>query len=666
MKNNQFNIKFNPISGAIKSIDVSYDVDEMNWCADNSEWGIIHSLNYDNLWGNYTERAKDMTLVSFKENESSAESVYSNEKLRVSVRRTFADNGNFVESYVLKNISDTDVLIRPGEFGIVVPFNDRYTYADECMVKRCNTHIWCGGNCSYINALKMGKSDINLGLVLTKGNLHSYSQLENPMENAQSRGDFLLNTVADLAMGEEYVIEWEIFVHTGKEDFVRKALQTPAFVAVDAEQYTVYENETICFTAVMPYGTQKVDVFIGKEKLLCDYDEKTRKLSLSYAPSKTGEYSIMIKYDGRITHADFIVVKQLENIAKSRIDFIVDNQQYKKQGSALDGAYLIYDNKENYKIFENDIPDHNASRERVGMALLIIKYLRTHDDPKLRQSIERYIDFVKREFYDEKTGEVFDTVRKNRDLIRLYNAPWIMMLFAEMYFLTEDKGYIENIIKIADNYYSNGGFKFYPNAFMPAIILSTFERSGMNEEKEKIKGYFINHAENILEKRLSYPPHEVNYEQTIVSPAVTILSEMSALTGEKKFSDAAKMHIEVLERFNGMQPSFHLNEIPIRYWDGFWFGKCRLRGDTFPHYWSCLTAQAYADYYQISGDEKYKIAAEKCMRNCLCLFTENGKGSAAYMYPYKINNTYGEFYDDWSNDQDFALYFALVMNEMNI
>lgn len=133
-----------------------------------------------------------------------------------------------------------------------------------------------------------------------------------------------------------------------------------------------------------------------------------------------------------ITYADFMVVKSLETIVENRVNFIVDKQQYINPDSALHGAYLIYDNKQNYTIFENGIPDHNASRERVGMALLIIKYLRTHTDLKIRRSLDLYIDFLKREFYEEETGEVFDTVRKNRDLIRLYNAPWIMMLFAEM------------------------------------------------------------------------------------------------------------------------------------------------------------------------------------------------------------------------------------------
>ena len=33
--------------------------------------------------------------------------------------------------------------------------------------------------------------------------------------------------------------------------------------------------------------------------------------------------------------------------------------------------------------------------------------------------------------------------------------------------------------------------------------------------------------------------------------------------------------------------------MPIRHWDGYWFGRERLWGDVFPHYWSVLSAAAY-------------------------------------------------------------------------
>ena len=98
--------------------------------------------------------------------------------LKITVSRFFKDNGNFSERYTVENIRDTDVFIGQDNFGITAPFNDRYVSADECMVRHCNAHIWCGHSTAYVNALRMGQSDINLGLVLTAGALDSYS-IEN-------------------------------------------------------------------------------------------------------------------------------------------------------------------------------------------------------------------------------------------------------------------------------------------------------------------------------------------------------------------------------------------------------------------------------------------------------------------------------------------------------
>lgn len=46
-------------------------------------------------------------------------------------------------------------------------------------------------------------------------------------------------------------------------------------------------------------------------------------------------------------------------------------------------------------------------------------------------------------------------------------------------------------------------------------------------------------------------------------------------TGIQKYLDGAKQQMPALEAFNGNQPSYHLNEIAIRHWDGYWFGNGR-------------------------------------------------------------------------------------------
>ena len=237
-------------------------------------------------------------------------------------------------------------------------------------------------------------------------------------------------------------------------------------------------------------------------------------------------------------------------------------------------------------------------------------------------------------------------------------------MFTEMYYLTEDKKYLEYTYTVLKYYYSVGGRKFYPNGLTMYKTYTAFLKAELTEKAEEVKKMFISHADNMVLNGTSYPKHEVNFEQTIVSPAATFVSEIAFITDEEKYKASAKDHIEILERFSFNQPSFHLNEISIRFWDDFWFGKGRLYGDTFPHYWSCLTARAYAAYYRFSKDEKYKQAALMCIKNCFCLFNQTGEGSCAYVYPFKLNGERGEFYDEWANDQDFALYFYLVVKEI--
>ncbi len=92
-----------------------------------------------------------------------------------------------------------------------------------------------------------------------------------------------------------------------------------------------------------------------------------------------------------------------------------------------------------------------------------------------------------------------------------------------------------------------------------------------------------------MKNGLNYPASEVNYEQSHCSSIIMFLLQLYMETGRQKYLDGAKFKCLYWKRFNGKQPSYHLNEIAIRHWDGYWFGKREMWGDTFPHYWSTLS-----------------------------------------------------------------------------
>lgn len=656
MKNDNFNITFDRKSGLPSSIVLTKDENKMNWISEIGKWGYIHTY-YHALCNPKTEKNPNgMELIEFSEENNVAKAVFCDDRIKVTNENFFDERQNFVQRFTLKNISGSAMFLNETKYGVEIPFNDAYTYADDCITNRCNTHIWCGGNTTYVNALKMGPSENNMGLVVTKGAFNCYSVLNCCDSNC--RGRFLLNfEQAELFENEEYVFEWIMFPHTGSENFYKKAINYSSFIHIRAEHYTVFKNEKINFTATTKEPPKNVKVYCKFGDIPFTIEDNVIKVE--FLPEQTEEFRVFVEANGKKTWADFDVKIDFENLLKNRIDYIVDKQQYKKEGTSLDGAFLIYDTKKDHIIFDNQWNDHNASRERMGMALLICRYLQTHKNEKYYNALMKNVEFIKREIYDSQTGDVFNTIGKDPSNKRLYNAPWISMYFTELYYLTKDENYLDDILLLLKKYYSVGGTKFYPNGLSPLRTINAFKIAKKEKEYKEVYDMFKEHIGNMVKNKTSYPPHEVNFEQTIVSPATTFISEFAEISKNDNYIEEAKLHVEVLERFSGNQPSCHLNEIPIRYWDDFWFGKFMLKGDTFPHYWSCLSARSYNDYYKISKDKRYLKKAEECMRNCLCLFTNDGKGSAAYIYPYKVNDNFGEIYDDWANDQDFALYFAL-------
>ncbi len=653
MKNELFTIEADPETGYLTSISCVQDSYTMNWCAEDGCWGKIDGFT-ESIRFNPTRFCREgMHLESLEIGEQDMTAVYANGKLTVTVDRHFLENGNFSERYRIRNSTEAVVTLNSDNFGIEVPFNDRYTYADECMVKRCNTHIWCGKNVSWVCALRMGESDCNLGLFLTQGSLVSYSQKGCTSNN---RGIFVLEPETVLLKpGEEYVLQWELFVHKGKEDFLTKLAEWENYIGVEAGHQTVFMGEKIEFT-VRAAGGRVPRVFLGEEEVETTAGEDG--FQVSYAPACTGENQFEIRAGSNTTCAQFLVVPPFAEFLKKRVEFIVDRQQCMDPESPLYGAYLIYDNKTDSQYYADNY--YNACEERINMSVLIARYLRVKEDAKVRASLELFIEFLKREFYEEETGKIYVSLERRQETSRLYNAPGIMRLFCEMYFLTGEDWYLDQILRIAERYYAGGGAKWYANGTAIERVMKAFRTAEREADAEKMLGWYKQQTDNMIANGISYPSHEVNYEQTIVTPAATCISEMGLVTGKKGYYlNEARKHIRCLERFSGFQPSFHLKEIPIRFWDDFWFGKSRCFGDTFPHYWSCLTARSYLAYYRLGGEERYLAAAEECLRNCMCLVSEEGRGSAAYIYPHTLDEKEGEFYDAWANDQDMFLYDAI-------
>ena len=638
-----FQIKFNPENGGVDSLVLPEDTAAMNW---------LHGE------GHTFGTVKGSEVVSVNPTENGMDAVYKTRNLLITVHRRMEEDG-YKETYIFENTLENDAFFGRGDVGIYTPFYDVYTTAGDCMKARCHAHIWCGGNTSYIMAEKMGPYPYGVGLVLTEGSLDAYS-LENCClaggtagGHDSPRGDIVLHpTPFELCPGEKMTLSFTLFRY--RDGMFYETLATyPTAILIKAENYTVFTDEKIRFSV------NRADASVTVDGTSVPTETKGKETFVTFSPERTGHHVFAISAGGVSTKAEFFVQIPFKELAKRRAQFIVRHQQYHKKGSALDGAYLIYDGEDRRMFFDSLFWDRNACRERLVMGLFVARYLQYDRDPEIYESLMQYYRFVSREFYDEETGEVYNGLAKDPRFKRLYNAPWMSLFTMEMYRLTGDGSYLDKMYKLLSVYYSIGGEKFYPNGLSMYETVMALREAGKTDKADALQAMYRVHAKNIAEIGTNYPEHEVSYEQTIVSPAVALTAQMYMLEKDPVLLASCREHVKVLERFNGEQPSHYLNQAAIRFWDAYWFGKKQVYGDTFPHTASVHSSDAFLHYYWISGDEKYKEMAIRGARNNLSLFREDGSASCTRMYPLYSNGVRGEYNDVFANEQDGFLYFMI-------
>lgn len=540
-----------------------------------------------------------------------------------------------------------------GSIAISFPLQDRYADSVTCRDYRCHAHIFCGENTSYIMALRMGGAAPHLGMVLTKGSLSAYSMERDLKLQSNDRGCFWLHPSSqEFAPGDTMTLEWKVFPHQGREEFREKLKAVSQVILVDAEQYVIYPGETSKVTIEPAFEAEKVTV---NGMLL----EKTEKGVYEYLfeSEKTGEYMLSISADTVKTTCRLLVQERPEELAAKRCAFIVGHQQYHGKIKELQGAYLPYDNEEKILVCtpENDF---NAGRERTGMGVLIARALQQNllkDREKAEQSLREYRAFYLRELVNAATGLVCNCSGKDNSYFRLYNYPWAVTFFLECWKLWGEKEDLKTAVRITEKFYEQDGFRFYPIEMPIVMLCQELKKAGEQEDLKTVKDLFRCHADQLIEIGTAYPASEVNYEQSIVQPAAEVILQVYEVTGEEKYLRGAEQQIAVLELFDGQQPDYHLHETAIRHWDGYWFGKRRVFGDTFPHYWSAENGRTFKRYARLTEDKEYNIRGEHSLRGVLSMFFEDGTATCAYLYPYSVNGQKTDFADPYANDQDWGL-----------
>jgi hypothetical protein len=669
-----WNLQLDSATGALIRIENRADPEKMNWLREPGHWEFRdwiadtspNAVTLDGQWGlvetNYSGR---MHVAEVRRlSERAWEAVYRNALLTVTIRRQLESHGDLVETYTFENTGVVDLELPVGSVAITTPFFDQYPDARESLTHRCHAHIWTGGSSAWVNAMRMGAQPPHLGLIMTEGRLEAYSQ-EGCAFN--DRGVFLLHPGAmHLKHGESATLSWRIFWHTGWEDFFAKLSTVPGFVRITAEDYVVAVGETLAIAAESISGLKGASILANGNPVQASIEGET--LSASIPATTPGDLIVTLDHDGRKSTLRAFVTPPIDALIDARVKFIIRKQQRHAPGDPLDGAYLIYDNETSEQIYNPSRSDHNAGRERIGMGVLGALYLPLCRDEDFRaeltESLQRYNAFIIRELEDED-GVVYERIGRKRHG-RIYNFIWVAHFHLAMYLATGEEEQLDRFVRVMRAYYATEeGAQFYPIGIPASDGLRALKQAGRIGDHDELLTNLRSHADFYLDTGRDYPRSEVNYEQSIVAPAVQLLAEMYVITRDKRYLRGAQDQMPLLEAFAGKQPDGRLHEIAIRHWDGFWFGKLRTYGDTMPHYWSSINALAYAYYGLATEDRAWIDRADDVVRGNLPLFTPKGAGSAAYLNALSTNGHPGERNDPWANDQDWALVNLLMLREVS-
>lgn len=704
LSNAGWTLSIDPASGALIEIRNARDSRSFNflrepgrwegreWVADTSDaaskhggpWGLVETAQTGLLHAAQTRRPAPNVV----------ESVYVSPSLTVTVRRELDDEENtLAETCTLKNTGQLDLSLPLGSVAIHAPLFDQYPDAPRSLAARCHAHLWMGGHSAWINAMRMGAHPPHLGLVVTSGALDAYSQRGGTLSD---RGVFLLHPAAmQLRHGESRTLSWKLFWHDGWEDFFAKARALSGqFAHLSARQYTVVAGEPLEVTAAGPQTAwPDAGLLFGGKPVAFERIDRTLSARIPTSPGTHGERRVELAYGPENTWRTWLVaniVPPPRELIRARVEFIIRHQQRRAPGDPLDGAYLGYDNETGKQVYAARPSDHNAGRERAGMGVLCALWLPLCEDsaPRaaLAESLARYAAFVARELEDDE-GTVYGGIGRE-DSRRLYNFPWAACFHLALFKATGDDDHLDRFTRIVRRFYARGGAAFYPIGMPVLDGLETLAAAGPPRAAEhaELLEKFRAHADALLRTGKNYPQSEVNYEQSIVAPAVQFLLEVYHATGGREYLEGARAQMPLAEAFNGRQPDHHLHEVAIRHWDDYWFGKLKLYGDTFPHYWSGITGLAYAYYAKALEDAagttgrhahagaagwhthaeaaSWHARAEAAIMNNLSLFTADGRGSAAHVYPFATNGVRAARDDPWANDQDWALVHMLLLEEL--
>lgn len=565
--------------------------------------------------------------------------------LRLSVDRRVSD-GVWAETYELANVSPDSVHV--GSLAISTPWRDVYESSHDSLTRAVHAHVWTGGAEAWVWVVPMDGAEPGLGLRLTEGELWAYSvESRNHVSGSNVRGHLYVHLTdharaphtfggqpeLTLPAGERYRLAWELAWHPSLEAFHRhrRPLAT-------APRLTIEAGDSL-----------PVQLAPG---VTCDAD-------LPVLGDRPGlSYLNLTTTDGRSARMAYLVIPPLREIAERRAGFLLDRQRPIERADSSRFAFVPYDSEAQLTVLGGGWNDWSDGRERVGSALLLQQLLRLGwgERAALTDAIDGYHRFVTDHLVADD-GTVWDD-RSHQPGVRLYNFPWFARFLL-------DAGNLDLAHRVMTRFYALGGEHFlaFELGTVIADLTAELKAAGRYADADHLDSRLLDQAQTFLSYGTRLPAHEVNYEQSMVAPLLDLLLAAHRLHPDRVPPEELRRRLRWLTAFAADQPDPRLRHMPIRHWDGYWFGRLRMWGDVFPHYWSVLSAAVYLawpdDIVPAAELRRLRDQAHAVLTGNLFAFAPDGSASCAFVYPSCVDGRPAHIADPLANDQDWALVYAL-------
>lgn len=536
----------------------------------------------------------------------------------------------YLETYTWTNTGDEPIEVTG--LALNTPIRDVYDAAASALARSCHAHVFTGGAWAWVLAEPMSGTPPLLGAIVREGELWAYSVesrncvtwsnvrghlLVHPTDHARNPEAFGGQPVLNLVPGESYVLTWELGWYEDRGAFL---------AATDVP--TELPSLTAPAGAACPHGIRHLE----------------------------------FEHEGRRSRTAVAYLAPVRDLVEARIPRILGEHRPSERPEPDRHAFVPVDTRTGLGQTQNGWQDWSDGAERIGMAVLLqqARMRDWGDAAAIDEALHGFARFG-RERLIRPDGSISRGSHPIPEPTRLYNTPWLAHFFHDQFALYGDESDLDLAARLLEASYELGVRDHLligqPEAM--AAVIGALDACGHKTRAKLLRYALIEHALGFAARGTMLPPHEVNYEQSMVAPLVSLIAIAHEIEPDERLVKALRPALLWLRAFGGPQPHVRLRDIAIRHWDGYWFGIDRQWGDTFPHYWSVLTAMALRQLPETLCDADTYRVAEAIFAANLVDFDLDGSATCAFVMPSCVDGRPAHRADPLMNDQDWALALML-------